>query len=170
MIDVFKNTWIHKLCHDKNIYAYVTTKALMDHLQLHCIGLQALNVVDLTSNILTNYVDAEGVPKYINMLEDAQKKDQYAQLPAPNATLMAIYPECILQAQAFIPEMKEWENNLPENKTWSLCKSTFIKAHEGLQRQIQACGGADQFGSANAVTVVANPPRSVTGVTPNILY
>ena len=52
---------------------------------------------------------------------------------------------------------------------WSLWKSTFLDTHEGLQRQIQACGGVDQFGSTNAATVATNPPRSLTGVTPDIL-
>ena len=65
----------------------------------------------------TYYGDASGVPKYINMLEDSHKKSQRVQLPIPNVTLVAIAMKLILQAQLFTPEMKEWENNRPVNKT-----------------------------------------------------
>ena len=52
---------------------------------------------------------------------------------------------------------------------WFLCKSTFLEAHEGLQRNIQAFGGADQISSTNAASVEANTSRTPTGATPDIL-
>ena len=55
------------------------------------------------------------------------------------------------------------------NKTWLLWKSTFLEDHEGPQRQIQACGGSNQFGSANTTSITDKPFKSLTGVTPNIL-
>ena len=57
----------------ETIYSDVTTKLLMDQIQLRCGGLHAINVVGLTSKILTYYGDAAGIPKYINMLKKYQR-------------------------------------------------------------------------------------------------
>ena len=84
------------------------------------------------------------------------------QPPIPDVTLVSITTKLLLQDQAFTPEMKELEKKHPVNKTWFLWKLTFLKAHEGLQRHIQACGGSDQFFSANSASVAANPSRSFT--------
>ena len=42
-------------------------------------------IVNLTSDIITYYSDASGVPKCINMLKDDHKETQRAQLPIPGA-------------------------------------------------------------------------------------
>ena len=81
------------------------TKSLMDYLQLSFGGLHARNVVDLASKTLTYYSDAAGIPDHINILEDAQKKDQLSQLPIPDVNRMSISAKSILQDQAFIPKM-----------------------------------------------------------------
>ena len=62
----------------------------MDHIQLRCDSLHALDVVNLTSEMITYYSDASGIAKYINMLNDAQKKSQWVQLPIPNIILVTI--------------------------------------------------------------------------------
>ena len=75
VIDAVKDTWIRDLHHAKTIYAEITTKSLMYHLQLHYRGLHVLEFVNLTSDIITYYGDVAGVPRYINMIEDSQKKE-----------------------------------------------------------------------------------------------
>ena len=62
----------------------------MDHLQLRCNWIHTLDVINLTSKMLTYYSNTAGVPKYINILKDAKKKSHQVQLPIPNVTLMAI--------------------------------------------------------------------------------
>ena len=74
IINAIEGTWIPELQHVDTIYSDVTNKALMDHLQLCCSGIHAIDIVDITSEIITYYGDAAGVLKYINMLKDAQKK------------------------------------------------------------------------------------------------
>ena len=106
IIDVVEYTWIRELRNAETIYTNVTNKALVDHLQLCCGGLHVLDVINLTSDILTYYGEAVVIPEYINMIEGAQKKYQLVQLPVPNVTLMAISAKSILQAQAFIPNTK----------------------------------------------------------------
>ena len=112
----------------------------MYNLKLHYGRIDTLDVVDLTSKMLTYYGDAADVPKYTNTLKDDQKKAQRVQLPIPDLTLVVISKKMILQSQAFIPKIKEWEKKCPMDKTWALWKSTFLEANEGLQSQIQACG------------------------------
>ena len=69
IIDAVEDTWIHELRNVQTIYANITTKALIDHLQLLCSGIHTLKVVDLISKIITYYGDASGVVNYINMLQ-----------------------------------------------------------------------------------------------------
>ena len=102
------------------------------------------------------------------MLEDAHKKAQREQLPIPDVTLVDIATKLILQDQAFTPKMKKWEEKRPVDKTWTLWKSTFPETHKGLQRQIQACGGANQFGSANSASVESNTSSHITDAPPDI--
>ena len=54
-------------------------------------------------------------------------------------------------------------------RAWLLWKVAFLEAHEVLQKQIQACGGAYHFFSANAASVAANPSKLPTGITTDIL-
>ena len=106
IINAVEDTRIRELRYYKTIYANITTKALMYHIQLRYDCLHALEVVNLTSDILTYYGDASGIPEYINMLEDTQKKAQQAQIPIPDVTIMAIDTKLLLQAQYFTPKTK----------------------------------------------------------------
>ena len=108
IVNSVNDTWTRKLRHANTIYDDVTTNALMEHLQLRYGDLHALDVVDLTSKILTYEGETEGIPEYTNMIGNAQKKAQQAQLTIPKSTLVAIGTKSILQAQAFTPDMEEW--------------------------------------------------------------
>ena len=39
-----------------------------------CVGLHATDVLNLQNEMQTYHEDMEGIPKYINKLEDAQKQ------------------------------------------------------------------------------------------------
>ena len=66
-----------------------------------------LNVVDLQIEMRAYYVDAVGIPKYINMLEDAQKKAEHADLLVTDTTIITIATKSVLLAQSFKEKMKE---------------------------------------------------------------
>ena len=55
----------------------------MDQLKLRCRGLHVLDIVKLTSEMLTYYGDAEGVPEYINIIKGAHKKGSMGATPRP---------------------------------------------------------------------------------------
>ena len=96
IIKSVEDTWISELRNTKTIYSNVTTKEPMDHLQLSYGGLHTLDIVDITSQMLTFYGGAAGITKYINMLEYNQKKSQQIKLPMPNVTLIDIATKSIL--------------------------------------------------------------------------
>ena len=80
----------------------------MNHLQFCCGGLPVLNFVELTPEMITYYIDAVGIPKYINILRGAKKNSHQAQLLTLNVTLVYITTKYIPQSQAFTPKIKEW--------------------------------------------------------------
>ena len=67
------------------------------------------------------------------------------------------------------PRDKGMGKKRPVNKMWLLWKYILLESQKGLQRKIQTHGGANQFGRANAASLAANPSRSPTRVTPDIL-
>ena len=86
-----------------------------------------------------------GHPRVHQYARGIPKRAQRTQLPIPDVTLVAIAKRPTLQAQYFTPDIKEWGKKRPVDKIWLLWKSTFLEAHEGLQRHIQSCGGSGQF-------------------------
>ena len=48
----------------------------MEHLDANCGGLHPSDLVHLSTDMIGYYAQAEGIPEYINMLEEAQRKLQ----------------------------------------------------------------------------------------------
>jgi hypothetical protein len=46
-------------------------------------GLQAVNMIILCTNMIQYYVQAKGIPQYIIMMEDAQKRQNGRACPSP---------------------------------------------------------------------------------------
>jgi hypothetical protein len=72
---------------------------LITHLTDNCRGLHPAELVNLPTRMLTFYTDADGIPKYINMLEDAQHKLERAKLPMSNEQLLAIVTTSVLAVE-----------------------------------------------------------------------
>lgn len=62
----------------------------MDHLDANCSGLHSSEVVHLHTEMMTFYAKADGIPEYIDMLKEAQRKSIQAKLPISNDQLLAI--------------------------------------------------------------------------------
>ena len=88
--------------HDPDIfYAAVPPRDLLDHLQLSCGGLHALDVLALQNDMQRFHLDAEGMPEYINALEDAQKQSRRAHNDITDATLLLMATNVMLATQRF---------------------------------------------------------------------
>ena len=74
ILAVVKDTWVRELRDTETLYTNVTPKELLAHLQAGCRGRHALKLLALHNEMQRYHLKVEGIPKYINMLEDAQKQ------------------------------------------------------------------------------------------------
>jgi hypothetical protein len=70
--DAIKEVWYKDLKDVRSFYTHVTAKELIDHLDDNCGGLHSSEVVHLQSEMMSYYAKADGIPEYIDMLEEAQ--------------------------------------------------------------------------------------------------
>ena len=96
------------------------------------------------------YTLADGIPEYINMLEEAQRKLARANLPMSDDQLLAIASTAVLASEHFPRPTDEWEAQPRHMKTWTAWKLHYRAAHIARKRQMLAAGRTG--GTANAVT------------------
>ena len=60
----------------------------MDHLDANSGGLHAIDMIALCTGMQAYYEQADGIPHYIALLEDAQKKSKRANMPIADAELV----------------------------------------------------------------------------------
>ena len=65
----------------------MTALKIISFLGANSGGLHAIDMISLHTNMHQYYVQADGIPQYIIMLEDAQKKAKRAGMPIANAEL-----------------------------------------------------------------------------------
>jgi hypothetical protein len=106
--------------------------------------------VSLYLNMTQYYAQADGIPQFIIMMVDAQKKAKRAGMPISDVKLMMMAVAAILAAQYFPREVNDWEGPPTINHTWRTWKVAFCLAHLKRQCQLQASGGGP-VGSAHAV-------------------
>ncbi len=68
-------------------FFYTKIKAIdiMALLDANSGGLHAVNMITLCTNMIQYYVQAEGIPQYIVMMEDAQKRRNGRACPSPTS-------------------------------------------------------------------------------------
>ena len=97
------------------------------------------------------HLSAEGVPEYINMLEDAQRTairiNQNNLIT--DSSVLADATASMLSSQQFPRATEEWEHLKPSAKTWTEWKDLYKKTL-GMERvRVKSGGGADSFRGAN---------------------
>ena len=73
ILAVAEDTWVQELQDTETFYIIVVRKALLAHLQAGCIGRHTLNLLALHNEMQRYHLKVDGIPEYINMIEDAQK-------------------------------------------------------------------------------------------------
>ncbi len=124
----------------------------MAHLDANSGGLHAIDMISLRSNMIQYYVQADGIPQFIVMIEYAQKKAKQAGMPIADVKLVMLALAAVLAAQHFLQEVDDWEGLPAINHTWRAWKVAFHLAHLKCQHQLQASGVGGRLGSAHAVT------------------
>jgi hypothetical protein len=64
-------------------------------------GLHALDMILLCKDMMQYYVQADGIPQSMVMMEDAQKKAKRASMPIANVELVMMALVAVLAAQHF---------------------------------------------------------------------
>jgi hypothetical protein len=114
-------------------------------------------MISLRTNMHNYYTQADGIPQYINMLEDAQKKATRTGMPITNVKLMMMASAAVLTAQHFPRKFDNWEGLPSTLCMWTAWKTAFRLAHVKRQQQILVLGGGEPLGRAHGVIPVAAP-------------
>ena len=72
VLAVVVDTWVRELRDPDTIYTVFGPEDLFTHLQAGCTDRHALNLLALNNEMQRYHLEVEGIPEYINMLEDAQ--------------------------------------------------------------------------------------------------
>jgi hypothetical protein len=123
-------------------------------------GLHAADMLTLWTNMHNCYTQADGIPQYIIMLEEAQKKAKRAGMPIANIELVMMALAAILATMHFPCKVDDWEGLPALGCTWAAWKTSFCSAHLKRQRQILASGGGELLGGAHGV-LPTDPPATI---------
>lgn len=135
IISKVEDTWIRELKDAETFYTEVLAVDILAHLQGSCLGKHETDAVSLLVNMQTYHVHAEGVPEYINMLEDAQRTALCInpQNPITDQSVLNIAVKATLKTGQFPRANEEWEDLEAAQKTWQKWKMIYKKA-QGKER------------------------------------
>ena len=80
---VVDEVWYNDLKDADTFYTKVTALKIISFLDANSGGLYAIDMISLRTNMHQYYVQADGIPQYIIMLEDAQKRQRGLACPSP---------------------------------------------------------------------------------------
>jgi hypothetical protein len=135
----------------------VTALEIISFLDTNSHGLHTIDMISLCTNMHKYYVQADGIPQYIIMLEDAQKKAKRVGMPIADIKLVMMALAAVLAAQHSPREVDNWEGLPLSSRTWAAWKTAFRLMHLKRQRQILALGGGEPLGGAHGVLPAAAP-------------
>ena len=149
---VVLETYIRNFRHSKYFYSNVKPKEMLAHLQSMCGGLHALEVLALQNKMHNAHNDIEGIPEYINTLEDGRDKAARAEAPILNNMLVIIATKAMLTTEQCPRANKTWEELNVDEKTWTAWKTLYRAAAKKAAITATAARGRDHFGAANTAT------------------
>jgi hypothetical protein len=154
--EVVDKVWYNDLKDANTFFTKVTALEIISLLDVNSGGLHAVGMISLRTNMHQYYVQADGIPQYIIMKEDAQKKAKRAGMPIADVKLVTMALAAVLAAQHFPHEVDDWEGLSTPTRTWLAWKTAFHLAHLKRQRQILASGGGSEpLGEAQGVLPAA---------------
>eukprot|EP00804_Cyclotella_cryptica_P017724 CCRYP_001164-RA/>CCRYP_001164-RA protein AED:0.37 eAED:0.27 QI:0/0/0/1/0.33/0.25/4/0/1265 len=154
LLHIVEETWLLPLKSDTTFYNQVALSDMLDHLTSNMSGLEATDIISLSIDMQSWWQDDRRVPKYINKLEEAQKKATRANLPLTNAWLAATASLSLLTAGSFPKQRTDWDSLPSTSKIWAAWKTWARTAQQTVKRKQRAPNArADVFGSASVAIV-----------------
>ena len=117
ILAVAKDTWVRELRDTEILYTDVAPKALLAQLQAGCTGCHALDLLALNNEIQRYHLKLEGIPEYINMIEDEQKQAGRAGRTITNCTFLLFDSTAMLMTERYPRTKNNWEDRAEEHKT-----------------------------------------------------
>ena len=75
-----------------------------------CTGRHALDLLALHNEMQRYHLEFEGIPEYINMLEDAQRQSGRAGRTIADETLLLFASTAMLTSERFLQANDDWED------------------------------------------------------------
>jgi hypothetical protein len=101
LCNIVDEIWYNNLKDAKTFYTKVTALEIMAHLNANSGGLHAINMISLCLNMTQYYVQANGIPQFMVMIEDAQNKAKRAGMLIADVELVMMASAAVLAAQHF---------------------------------------------------------------------
>ena len=114
-------TWYANLKDADTFYTKVIAFKIIAFLDANTGGLHAGNMFTLRTNMHGYYAQADGIPQYSIMLEEAQKKAKRAGMPIANIKLVMMALAVVLVAMHFLPKFDDWEGLPHPHRFGAIC-------------------------------------------------
>ncbi len=163
LCNVVDKIWYNDLKNANTFYMKVTAINIMSLLDANCGGLHALDMILLCTDMMQYYMQADGIPQFIVMMGDAQKKAKQAGMPIANNKLVMLALAAVLAPQHFPCEVDNWEGLTAGSCMWQAWKVAFCLAHLKRQCQLQALGGGKPLNDAQTVIPTDAPNMDCIG-------
>ena len=154
VLAVVSNTWVRELRDTDSLYTKVGQKDLFSHLQAGCTGRHALDLLDLHNEMQRYHLEVKVIPKYINILEDAQRQACQTGRTIKDETLLLFASTAMLTSKHFPRANCDWEERAERDKTWSKFKTAYKRDHAKARVKKQANDGSAKFGADNSAAAV----------------
>jgi hypothetical protein len=109
--------WYNDLKDANTFYTKVSALEIMTFLDINSGGLHTIDMISLCTNMHQYYVQADGIPQHIVMLEDAQKKAKRAGMPIADIEPVMMASAAVLAAQHFPCDVDNWEGLPSSSRT-----------------------------------------------------
>ena len=126
---VVDEMWYKELEDPDTFYTNVADLKLLDHITKLCSGLHTANAVDIPQVMKMIYSDAEGIPQFINAMEEVQQKSKRAKLVINGEYMHDVALKSLLQSDEYETETRECSKIPDDQKTWTAWKATFQEAY-----------------------------------------
>ena len=116
IMEVVDETRYKELKEPDTFYTNVTALKLLNHLTEFCSRLHNVDAVDIPKSNENLFINAEGIPQYINAMEVAQRKPKRAKLVIHEKCMHAVALKSLLQSGEYKQETREWTNSWKTSK------------------------------------------------------
>ena len=88
-----------------------------------CVGLHVTDVLNLQNETQMYHEDMEGIPEYINKLEDSPKQSNRVGNPIMDPTLLLFADNTMLRTDRFTQANEIWEEFPSSDRNWDRWKA-----------------------------------------------